>query len=246
MRQASVIGLMGLAIVLCAARPASAQWAIIKWLEELSGPGKVMVQRIDLAHFGCRWKDQPRGKDATAFNASVARTNSLERALVCDSNPFQRGGVGYYADKPLWKSVESFFTVNLTAPWFTGTGTNPLEYPEGEARENLRFWSLTGGWTYRPSEYADLSVAAGPAWLSSSTTKTTTKFVTDFGVLIRPLVKMGRRWDQTVGVLLSAQWFPEGFTLQDFGATAGSLDGRSEFITQVGVTINIYNLVRHR
>ena len=239
MRRASVIGLIGLAIVLCAARPASAQWGIIKWLEELSGPGKVVVQQFDLAHFGCRYKDQ--NQQPVKVDA-----NEFEKNLVCDSIPTQRAGAGPYANKPLWMSVESFFTVKLTTPWFTGTGTNPLGYPEGEKRENLRMWALTGGWTYRPSEYADLGVAAGPAWLSGSTTTTTTKFVTDFTVLIRPLVKMGPRWNQAIGVSLTAQWFPEGFTLEDFGATSGPLDGRTEFITQIGLKLNLYRLLMTR
>ena len=43
MRRAMTTGLIGLAILLGIARPASAQWNIIKWLEELSGPGHFVL-----------------------------------------------------------------------------------------------------------------------------------------------------------------------------------------------------------
>jgi len=64
MRRATASVLIGLAIVLGSARPASAQWGIIKWLEGLSGPGHFTMWSVE-SHFGCIKKAQPEAEQAS-------------------------------------------------------------------------------------------------------------------------------------------------------------------------------------
>ena len=49
MRRLTGTGLIALTILLCFARPASAQWDFLKWLEELSGPGHFVMNGVDVA-----------------------------------------------------------------------------------------------------------------------------------------------------------------------------------------------------
>ena len=53
MRRLTGTGLIALTILLCFARPASAQWDFLKWLEELSGPGQFVMNGVDVAVY-CR------------------------------------------------------------------------------------------------------------------------------------------------------------------------------------------------
>jgi hypothetical protein len=122
-------------------------------------------------------------------------------------------------------------------------GNEPLEYPPGEKKAHVTALGLTGGWVYRLSAVTDVGVAAGSMRFSGSTAKSFSKFITDFYTVIRPLSTLGSRWDQALEVRLEASWFPQGFTLDDFGATSGSLNGKTELMTQFGINLNLYNLV---
>jgi len=221
MRRATTIGLIGLVLLLGAARPASAQWRIIKWLEELSGPGDLVVNQIDVP-FGCRGKDK-----------------SLDWLPFCDQKFFPLAAASKSDRLTAWKSVRWFFVGTVTLPWFTGTGTNPLDYPPGEGEAHASVWGLSGGWAYRVSEVTDVGISAGFLQLSGSTAKNTNKFVTDFYTVIRPLAALNSRWEQAIELRLGAQVFPQGFTLEDFGATGGSLTGEAETITQIGIRFNV-------
>jgi hypothetical protein len=244
MRRATTIGLIGLVLLLSAARPASAQWRIIKWLEELSGPGHMVVQQLEI-RFGCRWKDQPeQGKEREAFSESMRKAPLSRRLIFCDLNSTPREDASKYKGQPALESVHSFFTVTGTAKWFTGTGTNPLEYPPDTKKAHPTVWGLSGGWAYRLSEVTDLGFTAGFLRLSGRTETTTTAFVSDLYTVLRPLATLGPRWDQLIEVRLVAQVFPKGFTLADFGADSGSLNGEFEIITQVGIAVNIPVIVR--
>jgi hypothetical protein len=124
-------------LVLASARPASAQWDIIKWLEELSGPGHLILNHFDL-RVGCRWKEQPEVQpQAGDFAALVWTAPAGVPAVLCDQNPITRKD-GTYAGQALWKSVQSFFTVGITAPWFTGTGTNRSSTRRARRRHTSR------------------------------------------------------------------------------------------------------------
>ena len=229
MRRAVASGLIGLAILLCAARPASAQWKIIKWLEELSGPGNFVVNQIDVP-LGCRLKDQ--------------KDKSLDWHPFCDQNLFPRAGTSESDRQRAWKSVRWFLVGTVTFPWFTGTGTNPLDYPPGEKKEHVTVWGASGGWVYRVSEVTDLGVSTGFLSLSGSTEETTKKWVTDLYAVVRPLATLNSRWEQAIEVRLGAQLFPQGFINKDFGATGDTLTGKAEIITQVGIGFNVPVIVR--
>jgi hypothetical protein len=224
MRRATTIGLIGLVLLLGAARPASAQWRIIKWLEELSGPGDFVVNQIDVP-FGCRGKDQ--------------KDESLDWRPFCDQNLFPRTAASESARQTAWKSVRWFFTGTVTFPWFKGTGTNPLDYPLGEEKEHVKVWGLSAGWVYRVSEVTDLGVSTGFLSLAGSTEKSTKKWATDLYTVIRPLATLSPRWEQAIEVRLAAQLFPQGFENDDFGANGETLSGKGEIITQFGISFNV-------
>jgi hypothetical protein len=38
---------------------------------------------------------------------------------------------------------------------------------------------------------------------------------------------------------LDATWYPQGFTLEDFGAISGPLNGDGEVIFQIGLVVNL-------
>jgi hypothetical protein len=242
MRRATASGLIGLVFLLCTPRPASAQWGIIKWLEELSGPGRIVVNQLDI-HFGCRWKDQPQkptGSTDDPFKKAL-RTAPVLPDLACDQNPFPRKSDGTrYADAALWKSVHHYYIVGVTLPWFKGTGTNPLDYAPGTKKDHLSVYGLTGGVAYRLSSVTDLAVVGGVMHFSSSTTTGFETSIIDPHIVIRPFATLAPKWEQAVAVRLDAVWFPQGFTLDDFGATGGSpMSGKSELVTEIGIQINV-------
>ena len=86
-------------ILLCFARPASAQWDFLKWLEELSGPGHFVMNGADVAVY-CGPK-----------TTSQSRTEIYHYAF-CDRDP------------ATWNNVKWFVGAQLL--W--GRGTNPLTY----------------------------------------------------------------------------------------------------------------------
>ena len=224
MRKATTICIIGLTFLLCAPRPASAQWKIIKWLEELSGPGHLVVQQIDVP-IGCRWRDD--------------KQEALDWRPFCDQNLFPRPGTSESDRQTAWKRVRSFFVGTVTLPWFKDTGTNPLDYPPDVQKARSTAKGVSFGWVYRVSEVTDLGATAGKLWLSVSTAEPTSKWVIDLYAVMRPLATLDSAWEQAIEVRLGAQVFPEGFTDSDFGANPGTLNGKKETITQIGIAFNV-------
>jgi len=226
MRRAMTTGLIGLALLLTAARPASAQWNIIKWLEELSGPGHFVLNGAEV-HLGCQLKGQANAETQTAATQGPA----ILRGLFCDQNLTTPKG----STTQVWKEVRYFFAVLAAG----GTGTNPLGYPAGEKKDKVSAWTITGGPVYRLSAATDLGASVGFVRFSGSTTRSFNKFVVDPYVVIRPLVLLDHKWEQLLGVRLDATWYPQGFTLEDFGAISGPLNGDGEVIFQIGLVVNL-------
>ena len=222
MRRAMTTSLIGLALLLTAARPASAQWNIIKWLEELSGPGKFTMYGGEV-HFGCNY---PRGVDAESNQGPKAF-----RALFCDQNPTPAGS------GRVWEQAHLFWTAQLAG----GTGSNPLGFDQqDEARDRAWVWSVGAGPSYRICSVVDTGVTLNYTFLSASKTEWTSQVSIEPHVVIRPLAnaKVPEGLRQYFGVRLGYSIFPKGFTLDDFGADTGSLDGKAEGVFTVAFVFN--------
>ncbi len=223
MRRAMTTGLIGLAILFGIARPASAQWNIIKWLEELSGPGYFVLYGGEV-HVGCDLFRKANKELDTAARTGPAAL----RKLFCDQNPTAVGS------SRVWEQTRLFLAVQGAV----GTGSNPLEYPAGEKKDRTWAWTLGAGPVYRFGPVADVGTSLGVAHFAGSKVESTSKFVIEPYVVIRPLAKGPDNLKQYFSVRLSASMFPQGFTLQDFGATAGSLNGEAETVFQIAFVFN--------
>ena len=233
MRRATTTGLIGLAILLATAQPASAQWDWIKWLEELSGPGHFVLYGGE-THVGCQFKTLGDAKTNSELQAQARTGPAILRGLFCDQNP-REVTLSPTNTTHVWKQVRSFWSIMSAY----GTGTNPLDYPAGEKREKTTAWTLTAGPVYRVSAVTDLGASVGVVKFSGSTAKSFNKLIVDPYIVIRPLALLNSEWEQTFAVRLDATWFPQGFTLEDFGATAGPLNGKTEVIFQIGLMVNV-------
>jgi len=219
MRRAMTTGLIGLAILFGIARPASAQWNIIKWLEELSGPGYFVLYGGEV-HVGCKFDKVDSKITATGPKAL--------RVLFCDQNPT------VVDSSRVWERTRFFWAIQGAV----GSGSNPLDYPPGEKKNNVSAWTLSAGPVYRLGSAADVGTSLGFAQFAGSTVKSTTKVVIDPYVVIRPLVRWKDDLKQYFAVRINATVFPQGFTQEDFGATAGPLKGEAEVILQVALVFN--------
>ena len=214
------IGVIGMMSLLATARPASAQWNIIKWLEELSGPGYFVLYGGEV-HVGCVF-------DKVDVKISGTGPKGL-RVLFCDQN---RTPVD---SRQVWEKTRFFVAIQAAG----GTGTNPLEYPAGEKKDRTSVFTFGGGPVFRLCPALDVGASVGVAKFSGSTSRSVTKAVIDPYVVIRPLVKAPEDLRQYFALRINATIFPQGFTLEDFGATAGSLDGKAEVVFQLGFVFNL-------
>jgi hypothetical protein len=88
MRRATASGLIGLAILLCTPRPASAQWDIIKWLEGLSGPGHFLLFGGEV-HLGCVTKAPALLRTGTGLIQAAFETGPQALRSLFDGAPTQ-------------------------------------------------------------------------------------------------------------------------------------------------------------
>ena len=135
MRRAFAVVLMGVALTLLSARPASAQWSWFRWIQELSGPGDFELNGTTVT-FGCVLDDtdtRPRAEAAPYMH------------LFCDKG----------SD---WRRVNRFMGVTFAL----GDGTNPLVYPstvEKLERVKGQLYLATGG--FRLNKYIDAGASGG-------------------------------------------------------------------------------------
>ena len=240
MRRATASGLIGLAILLCTPRPASAQWSLIKWLEGLSGPGHFWLSSYEV-HIGCLPKtpslstEQASNQAAADIKAALNKGPEPLRALFCDQNPTMVGTT----DRAVWKDVKFYFTAAFA---HSLKGDDPLDYALEKDEPSLK--TFTFGAAYRFNEWVDAGMAAGSATFRGSTSSTNfNKVLLDPYLLIRPFAGVKKeRLQRLVSVKLDFVIFPEGFTDAEFGATSTKLDGGAELVTALSISVDVARL----
>jgi hypothetical protein len=203
MRRATAVGLIGLALVLLSARPASAQYDWIKWIQQLSGPGPFELQGVTVT-FGC-----VAGRKVPPVVTSD--NPPIYRYLFCDA-----------ANN--WKSVTRFYAVTFA----TGDGENNLTFPASVPKlERVSASIYLGTGAFRLHEAIDLGTSAGFMRFSGTPDKAVTKFVIVPYAGVRPftvfkgsnkaLDYIKRGFEVKGGLII----FPQSFKLSDFGAIDG-------------------------
>ena len=221
MRRATAIGLIGLALILLSARPASAQWAWFKWIQELSGPGKFDLNGVTVT-FGCALKksEQP----AVGGEVSSGAVNQI----FCDKSS-------------KWRSVDRF--VGLT--YALGDGTNPLEYPpDREKLERVRAHLFLATGAFRLDPVVDVGASGGFMRFEGTPDVTVTRYLIEPFIAVRPIAiipaSSEKLWldriARSVELNMALIVFPQGFRLSDFGAIGGvpDWDGDPETIIRFG------------
>jgi hypothetical protein len=219
MRRALAIGLIGFALTLLSARPASAQWAYFRWLQALSGPGDFNLNGF-VVTFGC------------VENGSTAQTNRENsspapvRYVFCDKSS-------------RWRHVKRF----MGATYALGDGKNNLEYPEGvEKLERVKASIYTAMGAFRWKEWIDAGASGGFMRFTGTPDVVVTRFLIEPFVAVRPLAFLDKdpnstadRVARAVELNLALVIFPQGFRLSDFGAIAGpEWSGKTEAVLRVG------------
>jgi len=228
MRRASATGLISMMILLCAARPAAAQWKIIQWLEELSGPGYFTMIGFE-SHLGCMEKG---GLLATEAKAALQEGPVLLRSFLCDQNPTTLAK----ANREAWKEVGLYFTVAYAQ---SVAGNDPLDYPAGVSTQETSVKTFTGGAAYRMHDFVDAGGAVGVARFTGGTGKSFNATLLKPYVVFRPLARVrSAKWQQFVHVRLDFDVFPSGFHDSDFGATGNRLNGNAELVTTLVVGVD--------
>lgn len=213
MRRLTCTGLIALAILVGFARPASAQWSLLKWLEELSGPGDFVMNGVDVALY-CGPK------------TVSAKNTEVYGYLFCDRDP------------ATWTDVK--WAVGAQLLW--GRGTNPLTYPSTVTKkEHVSAQSYAASLTYRVSRVTDVAADIGFVRFSGAEGIAFNKFVFDPYIAVRPLATFtDGRWERSFEIRFGALMFPQGFTLADFGADGGApLAGDAELITHLGFYVTV-------
>lgn len=229
MRRATVVGLMGLAMVVLSAGPAWAQWEWFKWIQELSGPGPFHLDGATIT-FGCR-KVNAEDRLATV----VPDLPGVVRVIQCDRAPRE------------WSDVRTFMSVTVAQ----GQGENNLEYPASrEKLAHVSAWMFRFAGTIRLNQVLDVGSGAGMFRFSGTPDVFTMKgfiepFISlrPFGGLARPEAKT-RKEDildglaRSIDVTYAMTVFPRGFYLTDFGAIGGAdLNGDREFLQRFGIRV---------
>jgi hypothetical protein len=209
MRRAMTTGLIGLAILL---RDRAARVGAVEHHQvarELSGPGYFVLYGGEV-HVGCKF-------DKAIEESPPRRDRRSARAVLRPESD----GCGF-------ESCVGKDPLLLGSPGRVGYGSNPLGVPRGREKGQDSAWTLSAGPVYRLGSAADVGTSLGFAHFAGSTVKSTTKVVIDPYVVIRPLVKWPDDLKQYFSVRINASMFPQGFTQEDFGATAGIAQGRRQ------------------
>jgi hypothetical protein len=219
MRRVIAIGLIGLALTLLSARPASAQWSWFRWIQELSGPGHFELNGMTVT-FGCATGD--------AAQQTAEVSSAVVRQLFCDKSSN-------------WRSVRRFIGVTYAL----GDGTNPLEYAAGrEKHERVKahLYSATGAFRIHPA--VDAGASGGFMRFEGTPDVVVTRYLIEPFIAVRPIAifpgsgdalwldRLARAVEFNAALIV----FPQGFRLSDFGAIGGVSDweGNAETIIRVG------------
>ena len=218
MRRATVVGLIGLALTLLSARPASAQWSWIRWIQELSGPGDFILNGPTVT-FGCFLKNDVRAPVGPPY-----------MHLFCDKGKD-------------WRNVERFMGVTFAL----GDGTNPLQYPSTvEKLERVKGQLYVGTGAFRLIDgWIDVGASGGFMRFAGAREDSrdiwVTRFLVEPFVAVRPLAFLDKenvpldRLARAVELNAAVIIFPHGFRLSDFGAIAGpEWSGDLETIVRLG------------
>src|SRR5262245_29771857 len=137
MRQAKAIFLLVLAVLLFSPGTASAQWSIIRWIQELSGPGPFLVKYgLDISVL-CVPKENTKRADGPEMQGHPREY----RWLFCDQERFE------------WRNVQRFYGFAVGV----GDGKNNLVFPEGvtgNPEVRLYYFAARGAW--RPHDLVDV------------------------------------------------------------------------------------------
>jgi hypothetical protein len=243
MRRYASISLIVLGLVLASARPASAQWFILKWLENLSPPGKFLVNGVEFSMLCADKAPTPEAMKAGDVRGATAVSKgrpSDYRYLFCDRDPDN------------WHNVSRYYGLSV------GFGRHENTFDYDASREKLDNVSIktaifTGA--YRAHPAIDLGGGVGLIRFSGATTIAFNKLVVNPFIIVRPLAVGVRRgqvlsskkkwWAQSLNVRAGWMLFPEGLTLGDFGAS-GPTDSHTiiggpagSFYVGAGVTLVI-------
>jgi len=233
MRRALAIGLIGSALTLLSARPASAQYAYFRWIQQLSGPGPFALHGVTVT-FGC-------AQDPKAKSDQPPEGPAIYRYVFCD-----------YAKN--WTSIRHFYGVS--AMW--GEGKNNLEFPAGREKLDPATSSLYLAFgTLRLDPGLDVGASLGFTRFTATPDITLTRFMINPFVAVRPVglffrkdrkvlptdskaIRIADAVARAVELNLGLIILPQGFQLGDFGAIGGAdFKGGPEFNGQYGLKIRI-------
>lgn len=218
MRRAFAVVLMGVALTLLSARPASAQWSWFRWIQELSGPGDFDLNGTTVT-FGCVKAGDERADVGAPY-----------MHLFCDKGND-------------WKDVKRFMGVTFAL----GDGTNPLVYPSTvEKLERVKGQLYLGTGGFRLNSYVDAGASGGFMRFAGARQDRhdvwVTRYLVEPYIAVRPLAFLADNDNQAMDRVARAVEFnaaviifPQGFRLSDFGAIGGpEFSGDPETIVRVG------------
>jgi hypothetical protein len=221
MRRAIAIGLIGCALTLLSARPASAQWSWFKWIQELSGPGDFDLNGVTVT-FGCAMKKNPQPV------AEEEVSSGAVNQVFCDKSS-------------RWRSVDRFIGVTYAL----GDGTNPLTYPaDREKLERVKTQLYTATGAFRIDPVVDVGASGGFMRFEGTPDVVVTRYLIEPFIAVRPIAIIPGsdkklwldRLARAVELNMALIVFPQGFRLSDFGAIGGvpDWDGDPETIIRFG------------
>ena len=232
MRHAKATLLIVLAVLLFSPTRAFAQWDIIKWIQELSGPGPFEVDYGLDVSVACKPRDTPRSE--VTIPAEIPKNPDEYGWFFCDKRPHT------------WRNVQRFYGFVLGK----GDGNNNLVFPDGVPKNDkvgFSYFAFKGAW--RAHDMIDVGSLAGVHRFAGTPSVIVSRFVIDPYFSIRPLGLVGLhdkaapRWKdilaRSIEVNFGVTFYPEGFTAGDFGALRTTndtvLSGGAEAIAHWGV-----------
>jgi hypothetical protein len=224
MRRAFAVVLMGVALTLLSARPASAQWSWFRWIQELSGPGDFELNGTTVT-FGC-----VKPRNPTQVTEDRPEVGGQYMYLFCDKGRD-------------WRQVKRF----MGATFAVGDGTNPLVYPSTvEKLERVKGQLYLGTGGFRLNSYVDVGASGGFMRFAGAREDRrdvwVTKYLVEPYIAVRPLAFLADDDNQPLDRVARAVEFnaalivfPQGFRLSDFGAIGGTeFSGNPETIVRFG------------
>ena len=230
MRHARAVVLLVLAVLLFSPTAAFAQWNIIRWIQELSGPGPFEVNYGLDINVLCVPKENTKRAEGTDMKGHPREY----RWLFCDQERFE------------WRNVQRYYGFAVGV----GDGENNLVFPDGvtgNPKVRLYYFAARGAW--RPYPLVDVGALAGMHRFSARPGVVVSRFILDPYISLRPFGLVGKNErDKAKDILarliefnVGVTIYPEGFKVEDFGAISTKngtlLSGNAEAIPHVGLRI---------